>query len=84
MALAAVRDPRELRAPATEDEIVAFVRFSLGPNGFSIDRIRADRILHEALTGGPDPLRPSMVFSISHETALRYATIADRLLVDEL
>lgn len=29
-----------------------FVRFSLGHNGFSIDRIRADRILHEALTLG--------------------------------
>ena len=31
-----------------------FVRFSLGDNGFSIDRIRADRILHEALTGGSE------------------------------
>ncbi|MFI7669502.1 hypothetical protein [Nocardia sp. NPDC049526] len=61
-----------------------FVRFTLGPNGFSIDRIRADRILHEALTGGPDPLRLSMVFNISHETALRYTTIAEQLLADEL
>ncbi|MGW4720646.1 integrase [Nocardia sp. NPDC004260] len=40
-----------------------FVRFSLGRNGFSIDRIRADRILHEALTAGPDPLYLSLVFN---------------------
>ncbi|MEV6102832.1 hypothetical protein [Nocardia sp. NPDC051981] len=45
------------------------VRFSLGPNGFSIDPIRADPILHKALTDGPDPLLLSMVFNISHEIA---------------
>jgi hypothetical protein len=37
-------------------------------NGSSIDRIRADRILHEALTAGPDPLHLSLVFNISHAT----------------
>jgi len=61
-----------------------FVRFSLGRNGFSIDRIRADRILHEALTAGPDPLHLALVFNIEHSTALRYATIAEHLLNDEL
>lgn len=61
-----------------------FVRFSLGRNGFSIDRIRADRILHEALTAGPDPLHLTLVFNIEHSTALRYATIAEHLLNDEL
>jgi hypothetical protein len=60
------------------------VRFSLGRNGFSTDRIRADRILHEALTAGPDPLHLSLVFNIEHSTALRYATIAEHLLNDEL
>jgi integrase len=61
-----------------------FVRFSLGRNGFSIDRIRADRILHEALTNGPDPLHLSLVFNLDHSTALRYATVAEHLLNDEL
>ena len=61
-----------------------FVRFSLGDNGFSIDRIRADRILHEALTAGPDPLHLSLVFNLDHSTALRYAIVAEHLLSDEL
>lgn len=61
-----------------------FVRFGLGRNGFSIDRIRADRILHEALTAGPDPLHLTLVFNIEHSTALRYATVAEHLLSDEL
>ncbi|WP_406272999.1 integrase [Nocardia sp. NBC_00881] len=61
-----------------------FVRFSLGGNGFSIDRIRADRILHEALTAGPDPLHLSLVFNLDHSTALRYATVAEHLLSDEV
>lgn len=56
-----------------------FVRFSLGRNGFSIDRI-----LHEALTAGPDPLHLTLVFNIEHSTALRYATVAEHLLSDEL
>ena len=60
-----------------------FVRFSLGDSGFSIDRIRADRILHEALTAGPDPLHLSLVFNPGHSTALRYATVAEHLLSDE-
>jgi hypothetical protein len=61
-----------------------YVRFCLGLNGFSIDRIRADRILHEALTAGPDPLHLSLVFDISHNTATRYSTVAEHLLSDEL
>jgi integrase len=61
-----------------------FVRFQLGHNGFSIDRIRADRILHEALTAGPDPLHLSLVFNIDHATALRYTSVAEHLLSDEL
>lgn len=61
-----------------------FVRFCLGRNGYSIDRIRADRILHEALTAGPDPLHLSLVFNTDHSTALRYATVAEHLLSDEL
>ncbi|HAM22571.1 MAG TPA: integrase [Actinobacteria bacterium] len=61
-----------------------FVRFCLGRNGFSIDQIRADRILHEALTAGPDPLHLSLVFNIDHSTALRYSAVAEHLLSNEL
>lgn len=71
-------------ALGTEPVSGPFVRFSLGRNGFSIDRIRADRILHEALTAGPDPLHLALVFNIEHSTALRYATVAEHLLSDEL
>jgi hypothetical protein len=60
------------------------VKPSLSDNGFTIERIRADRILHEALTAGPDPLHLSLVFGISHNTARRYTTVAERLLSDEL
>ena len=52
--------------------------------GCSVERIRADRILHEALTAGPDPLHLALVFSISHNTAARYAAVAEHLLNDQL
>jgi len=61
-----------------------FIRFQLGRNGFSLDRIRADRILHEATTAGPDPLHLSLVFNISHTTAVRYTSVAEQLLNDKL
>lgn len=61
-----------------------YVRFCLGRNGFSIDHIRADRILHEALTAKADPLHLSLIFNISHHTATRYTTIAEHLLGEEL
>jgi hypothetical protein len=50
----------------------------------SVDRIRADRILHEALAARPDPLHLTLVFGISHSTATRYAAVAQHLLSDEL
>jgi hypothetical protein len=53
-------------------------------HGVDIDRIRRDRILHEALTVGPDPLHLALVFNLSHTTASRYATIAEDLLADQL
>jgi hypothetical protein len=60
-----------------------FIRFNLGRNGFSIDRIRADRILHEALSTGADPLHLSLMFNLSHHAASRYAAMAEHLLGDE-
>ena len=61
-----------------------FIRDWLGTSGFTVDRIRADRILHEALTAGPDPLHLSLVSNISHVTASRYSAVAEQLLADEL
>ncbi|WP_250284029.1 MULTISPECIES: hypothetical protein [unclassified Frankia] len=51
--------------------------------GIYLDRIRADRVLHEALTVGPDPLHLALVFNLSHSTASRYAAIAQNLLDDQ-
>jgi integrase len=61
-----------------------FVTLRMNHTGCSVDRIRKDRILHEALTGGPDPLHLSLVFGISHSTAARYTAVAEHLLADEL
>jgi hypothetical protein len=49
-----------------------------------LEHIRADRVLHEALTVGPDPLHLALVFNMSHTTASRYAVIAQKLLDDQL
>jgi site-specific recombinase XerD len=61
-----------------------YFHFHLRRHGVDLDRIRKDRILHEALTAGPDPLHLALVFNLSHTTASRYATIAQQLLDDEL
>jgi len=53
-------------------------------HGIDLDRIRRDRILHEALTVGPDPLHLALVFSLSHTTTSRYAAIAQLLLDGQL
>jgi hypothetical protein len=61
-----------------------YLRFDLGQHGFSIDRIRGDRILHEALTAGPDPLHLALVFNLSHSAASRYTGLALQLLDGEI
>ncbi len=61
-----------------------YVQAEMHGLGVNVDRIRADRILHEALTVGPDPLHLSLVFNLSLSTASRYADIAQRLLNDQL
>ena len=59
-----------------------YVNFHLGPRGVSIERIRRDRILHEALAGRPDPLHLSLMFGISERPASQYARIARDLLAE--
>jgi hypothetical protein len=46
-----------------------YLDFHLKPHGVSVERIRRDRILHEALTGRPDPLHLSLMFGISERPA---------------
>jgi hypothetical protein len=36
------------------------------PLGVDLDHIRGDRVLHEALTVGPDPLHLALVFNLAH------------------
>jgi hypothetical protein len=46
----------------------------------SLERLRQDRQLDEALIHGPDPLHLAVVFGISHTTASHYARAAQQLL----
>ncbi|WP_274567748.1 hypothetical protein [Streptomyces spiramyceticus] len=46
----------------------------------TLDRLRADRQLEEALVHGPDPLHLAEVFGIDEKTAIRYAAAARQLL----
>ncbi|MFI5064549.1 MAG: hypothetical protein ACHP9Z_11310 [Streptosporangiales bacterium] len=48
--------------------------------GVSLEQLRVDRQLDEALTAGPDPLHLSAVFGIDDETAIKYAAAARYLL----
>jgi hypothetical protein len=75
LGLAVVRDLREFRAPATAEELAGFETDVLA--------LRQDRILHEALTVGADPLHLSLVFNLSLSTASRYADISQQLIADQ-
>lgn len=50
----------------------------------SLERIRIDRCLHEALTNGADPLHLATLFGLHPTTAVRYAISARRILDDTL
>ena len=56
----------------------SYLNFHLGRHGVSVDRI-----LHEVLTTGADPLHLALVFNLSHTTASRYAAIAEHLLAPD-
>src|ERR1700761_490254 len=59
-----------------------YLDFHLKPHGVSVERIRRDRILNEALTSRPDPLHLSLLFGISDRPASQYARIARDLLAE--
>ncbi len=46
----------------------------------TLERLRIDRQLDEAITSGPDPLHLAAVFSLDDTTAIRYATAARQIL----
>jgi hypothetical protein len=48
--------------------------------GISLEHIRRDRILAEALATGADPLHLALVFNIDHTAAMAYANTARNLL----
>ena len=48
--------------------------------GISLEHIRRDRILQEALVTGADPLHLTLVFNIDHTNAMAYANAASNLL----
>jgi integrase len=50
----------------------------------TLDSIRIDRHLDEALTRGPDPLHLAAVFGVCEATAVKYANAARRLLSEPL
>ncbi len=66
--------------PVTEE----YLKVHLVRRGVDLARIRADRILQEALAVGPDPLHLTMMFNLSHAAASRYSTIAGALLDDAI
>ncbi|MEV6653696.1 hypothetical protein [Streptomyces sp. NPDC051219] len=49
----------------------------------TLERLRVDRQLEEALTHGADPLHLALVFGIDEKTAIRYADSARKLLQSE-
>lgn len=57
-----------------------YLNWHLCRHGVSVECIRRDRILHEALTAGPDPLHLALVFNLSHTAASRYTAVAQALL----
>lgn len=50
----------------------------------TLERLRVDRQLEEALTHGADPLHLALVFGIDEKTAIRYADSARQLLQAEI
>lgn len=62
--------------PVSENWLTSFFRGL----GVTLEQLRVDRQLDEALTAGPDPLHLAAVFGIGDETAIRYAAAARHLL----
>lgn len=53
---------------------------ALRDHAATLEALRVDRQLEEALTHGPDPLHLAAVFGLDQKTAIRYAASARQLL----
>jgi len=62
--------------PVSENWLAGLLR----GHGATLEQLRVDRQLDEALTAGPDPLHLAAVFGIGDETAIKYAAAARQLL----
>lgn len=60
---------------------IDFAKKKLRGKAATLERLRVDRQLEEALTHGPDPLHLASVFGLDPKTAIRYAENARALLV---
>jgi integrase len=58
-----------------------FAKTALKGKAATLERLRIDRQLQEALAVGPDPLHLASVFGLDPKTAIRYAENARQLLV---
>ena len=58
-----------------------FAKTALRGKAATLERLRVDRQLQEALACGPDPLHLASVFGLDPKTAIRYAENARQLLV---
>ena len=58
----------------------AWMARTFGGLGSTLEQLRVDRQLDEALTRGPNPLHLAAVFDIDAKTAVRYANNARQLL----
>lgn len=70
-------------APETGPASRRWANHMLQGHTATLERLRVDRQLEEALTHGPDPLRLAAVFGLDPKTAIRYADNARQLLQTE-
>jgi hypothetical protein len=66
---------RPIAAPSTSP------RPDLRGQAATLERLRVDRQLQEALAHGPDPLHLAAMFGLDPKTAIRYAENARQLLI---
>jgi hypothetical protein len=67
-------------APSTRPVSVNTLTDPFRRRGATLEDLRVDRQLDEALTCGPDPLHLAVVFGLDETTAIRYSEAARRLL----
>jgi len=60
---------------------IYFAKTALRGQAATLERLRVDRQLQEAIAGGPDPLHLAAVFGLDPKTAIRYAENARQLLI---